>query len=153
LWSEACRQIRFQAIAMKRNELEYTAAATLASFEIMWLETREVVNGVKTTKNRRKPFKNMNGVSIRLIQLNILWWFTHIIRMVMKLVTRARKVGHSSSRPGRRGVAPPAVGSFRFRTSNVIANAKTPSLNASRRPVSFSSNRPALSSNGRHPLI
>ena len=67
------------------------------------------------------------------------WWFTHMIRMVKKLVKKAKNAGHSETRPLNRAPPAPVTGSRRFRTRRVIANAKRPSLKASRRPVSFSS--------------
>src|SRR3989442_10695554 len=68
----------------------------------------------------------------------MLWWFIHMMSTLTKLVTKAKKVGHSSRRP-LANEAPVPVGSWRFNASNVIANANTPSLNASIRTVSFSS--------------
>src|SRR2546430_12105050 len=68
--------------------------------------------------------------------LNMLWWLSHITRIVMKLVPRAKKAGNSSIRPWDRET-PDVAGSRRFSTSNVIAKAKTPSLKASVLAVSF----------------
>ena len=62
-----------------------------------------------------------------------------MISIVVKLVTKAKKIGHCVSKPFRR-VPPTLVGSLRPRTSSVMAKAKTPSLKASRRAVSFASN-------------
>src|SRR5438445_5263719 len=61
-----------------------------------------------------------------------------MIRTVMKLVTNAKNEGHSSIRPWDSDT-PDVAGSRRFSASSVIANAKTPSLNASILAVSFSS--------------
>src|SRR5437899_11794551 len=61
-----------------------------------------------------------------------------MIKTVMKLVTNAKNEGHSSIRPWDRDT-PDVAGSRRFSASSVIANAKTPSLNASILAVSFSS--------------
>src|SRR6267378_5725768 len=68
--------------------------------------------------------------------LNILWWLSHITRIVMKLVPRAKKAGNSLIRPSV-NETPDVDGSRRFRTSNVIAKANTPSLKASVLAVSF----------------
>src|SRR6267143_2253865 len=57
-------------------------------------------------------------------------------RIVMKLVTKAKKDCHSLIRPSDKET-PDVDGSRRFRTSNVIANANTPSLKASVLAVSF----------------
>src|SRR2546425_13092579 len=61
-----------------------------------------------------------------------------MIRTVTKLVTNAKNDGHSSIRPWDNDT-PDVAGSRRFNASSVIANAKTPSLNASILAVSFSS--------------
>src|SRR5437867_9636762 len=61
-----------------------------------------------------------------------------MMRTLTKLVTKAKNAGHSLIRPWDSEPAVPA-GSRSFKASNVIANANTPSLNASIRTVSFSS--------------
>src|SRR3989449_11048764 len=61
-----------------------------------------------------------------------------MMRTLTKLVTNAKNAGHSSMRPWDSETPLPA-GSRRFNASSVIANAKTPSRNASRRTVSSSS--------------
>src|SRR5437867_11804909 len=61
-----------------------------------------------------------------------------MMRTVTKLVTKAKNAGHSLIRPSESDTPLPE-GSRRFKASNVIANANTPSLNASIRTVSFSS--------------
>src|SRR2546422_1187568 len=61
-----------------------------------------------------------------------------MMRTLTKLVTKAKNEGHSSMRPWD-NEAPFPTGSLRFKASSVIANANTPSLNASIRVVSFSS--------------
>src|SRR2546422_10283218 len=61
-----------------------------------------------------------------------------MIRTVTKLVTNAKNDGHSSIRPWDSDT-PDVAGSRRFKARSVIANAKTPSLNASILAVSFSS--------------
>src|SRR5713226_8747234 len=66
----------------------------------------------------------------------MLWWLSHMTRIVMKLVTKAKKDCHSLIRPWDKET-PDVDGSRRFRTSNVIAKAKTPSLKASVLAVSF----------------
>src|SRR2546428_11091836 len=67
----------------------------------------------------------------------MLWWFTHMIRTVRKLVNNAKNAGHSFRRPWDR--VDPAGGTLRSNTSNVMANAKMASLNASVLAVPFSS--------------
>src|SRR5437870_13665018 len=57
-------------------------------------------------------------------------------RIVMKLVTMAKKNGVSLIRPSDNDVVS-VDGSWRFRTSSVMAKAKTPSLKASVLAVSF----------------
>src|SRR5947208_13946424 len=66
----------------------------------------------------------------------MLWWLSHMTRIVMKLVTMAKKNGASLIRPSDNDVVS-VDGSWRFRTSNVMAKAKTPSLKASVLAVSF----------------
>jgi hypothetical protein len=44
----------------------------------------------------------MNRRSARTMYVNISWWPTHIIRIVMKLVTNAKKAGHWAASPRRR---------------------------------------------------
>src|SRR5207249_1785697 len=61
-----------------------------------------------------------------------------MMRTLTKLVTKAKNAGHSLMRPSESDTPLPE-GSRRFNASNVIANANTPSLNASIRTVSFSS--------------
>src|SRR2546422_3124563 len=61
-----------------------------------------------------------------------------MMRTLTKLVTKAKNEGHSLIRPSESDTPLPE-GSRRFKASNVIANANTPSLNASIRTVSFSS--------------
>src|SRR5437879_6864891 len=102
----------------------------------MWDGTIEVVKDVRTTKRRRIPFLSMRRRSTRSMWLNMLWWLSHMTRIVMKLVTKAKKNGASLIRPSVNDGAS-VDGSWRFRTSNVIAKAKTPSLNASVLAVSF----------------
>ncbi len=63
-----------------------------------------------------------------------------MMRIVAKLVTKAKKAGHWVSNPWNSGFwlrAGSNNGSFRFRTRSVMANAMTPSLNASVLPVSL----------------
>src|SRR5467141_1228396 len=67
-----------------------------------------------------------------------------MMRTVTKLVTKAKNVGHSLYKPANSETFV-LVGSWRFRASNVMANAKTPSLNASILPVSRSSRLSRLS--------
>src|SRR5207244_7267576 len=66
----------------------------------------------------------------------MLWWLSHMTRIVMKLVTMAKKNGASLIRPSDNDVVS-VEGSWRFRTSSVMAKAKTPSLKASVLAVSF----------------
>src|SRR5437870_1623781 len=58
-----------------------------------------------------------------------------MMRTLTKLVTKAKNAGHSLMRPSESDTPVPE-GSRRFNASNVIANANTPSLNASIRTVS-----------------
>src|SRR5881396_3367354 len=63
-------------------------------------------------------------------------------RIVMKVVTKAKKDCHSLTKPSNKGTPEDTPGdmndgSRRFRTSNVMAKAKTPSLKASVLAVSF----------------
>src|SRR5437762_12932908 len=63
-------------------------------------------------------------------------------RIVMKVVTKAKKDCHSLTKPSNNGTPEDTPGdmndgSRRFRTSNVMAKAKTPSLKASVLAVSF----------------
>src|SRR6266571_4150589 len=63
-------------------------------------------------------------------------------RIVMKVVTKAKKDCHSPTKPSNKGTPEDTPGdrndgSRRFRTSNVMAKAKTPSLKASVLAVSF----------------
>src|SRR5207247_9982730 len=63
-------------------------------------------------------------------------------RIVMKVVTKAKKDCHSLTKPSNNGTPEDMPGdtnegSRRFRTSNVMAKAKTPSLKASVLAVSF----------------
>src|SRR6266566_266724 len=66
----------------------------------------------------------------------MLWWLSHMTRIVMKLVTMAKKNGASLISPSD-NVTSREDGSRRFRTSNVIAKANTPSLKASVLAVSL----------------
>src|SRR5437899_5555448 len=66
----------------------------------------------------------------------MLWWLSHMTRIVMKLVTMAKKNGASLIRPSDNDMVS-VDGSRRFRTSSVMAKAKTPSLKASVLAVSF----------------
>src|SRR6267143_2166672 len=66
----------------------------------------------------------------------MLWWLSHMTRIVKKLVTKAKKDCHSLIRPSDNDT-PDVDGSRRFSTSNVIAKANTPSLKASVLAVSF----------------
>src|SRR5712692_3850150 len=74
----------------------------------------------------------------------MLWWLSHMTRIVMKLVTKAKKDCHSLIRPWDKET-PDVDGSRRFRTSKVIAKAKTPSLKASVLAVSCASRLPTVS--------
>src|SRR3989442_553832 len=74
----------------------------------------------------------------------MLWWLSHMTRIVMKLVTKAKKDCHSLIRPSD-NETPDVDGSRRFRTSKVIAKAKTPSLKASVLAVSCASRLPTVS--------
>src|SRR3984893_377050 len=62
-----------------------------------------------------------------------------MIKMVRKLVKKAKNAGHSLIKPLSRSLPPDCTGSRSPKTSRVIANAKMPSLKDSSRPVSFSS--------------
>src|SRR3984893_14477997 len=62
-----------------------------------------------------------------------------MIKMVRKLVKKAKNAGHSLIKPLSRSLPPDCTGSWSPKTRRVIANAKMPSLKDSRRPVSFSS--------------
>lgn len=57
--------------------------------------------------------------------------------MMTKLAKKAKKLGHSASKPARR-LFPRVVGSYRFKTSSVMGKANMPSLKASSRSVSRS---------------
>src|SRR5437773_8281658 len=141
------RHTAFHAMAMNRKLPEYTTAAVPASGSTMWAATIEVVKGVRTTKRRRIPFLSMRRRSTRSMWLNMLWWLSHMTRIVMKLVTMAKKNGASLISPSDNDVVS-VDGSRRFRTSNVMAKAKTPSLKASVLAVSFAP-RLSLISMGR----
>src|SRR5579884_3325227 len=64
-------------------------------------------------------------------------------RIVPKLITKARKLGHKPSSLGHSSpeVISATLGTLIFRMSSVMAMAMTPSLKGSTRPVSFSSSR------------
>src|SRR5215470_4603401 len=73
--------------------------------------------------------------------LNIAWWLAHMIRIVKKLITNEVYEGHWLRRARKREESVPpsgGCGTLSSSTSSVIAIAKTPSLKASVRPVSFS---------------
>ncbi len=78
----------------------------------MQAATRVVVKGVSVMKKSKKPFKNMNRRSARTMYVNISWWPTHNISIVMKLVTNAKKVGHWATK-ARRRLPSPGSGAFR----------------------------------------
>src|SRR5450759_1734665 len=64
---------------------------------------------------------------------NTTWWLTQMMPMVTKLSANAAKLGHLSA--SALISEPVPVGTLRSSTSRVMATAKTPSLNASRRSV------------------
>jgi len=65
-----------------------------------------------------------------------------MMRIVAKVLRKAANVGHCEVRSPGRSREPAPCGSLRSRTSRVMAMAKTPSLNASTRTVSFCSGVP-----------